>query len=299
MLQKNVSSSVADRNFAPMKRVDLGHLRLEPGRRFTSMIPTLVFACFVAVWVTVWVIFLIRASPAGWFPWAGVALVIMAFAAVTAGLARQLPAQNVVLVNAVLLGGGAGLNALDSATGIPFGIRVPAENWGQHLAWVLPLGWATALLSSRGVARLILRPLRPSPRYGYWVLGATLVLTLLFELMLELLATNVTGAWSWKPARVPLDWHGTPWVNFFGWTVSAALLLAFVTPALINKSPVPRPPDYYPFWVWLLINLLFSTGALTHHLWDAAAMGAVEIVAVGGLVLWSSLSTKKSPGASR
>jgi hypothetical protein len=58
------------------------------------------------------------------------------------------------------------------------------------------------------------------------------------------------------------------------------LILAFVTPMLINKHPVHRrPPDFHPLAVWLGGILLFGAGAATQGLWSAVALdGIVGIV---------------------
>ena len=49
-------------------------------------------------------------------------------------------------------------------------------------------------------------------------------------------------------------------------------ILAFATPALIQKQPRSKPtqPDYHPFAVWLLSLALFATAAIVHGLWPAA-----------------------------
>jgi hypothetical protein len=60
-------------------------------------------------------------------------------------------------------------------------------------------------------------------------------------------------------------------VNFLGWAVGTLLILAFITPSLIDKKKVKHPPDYQPLIIWLLLNLFFATGVLAHGLWPAAA----------------------------
>jgi hypothetical protein len=56
------------------------------------------------------------------------------------------------------------------------------------------------------------------------------------------------------------------------------VILAFTTPSLINKKPVKHPPDYHPLIVWILVNALFATGAMTHQLWAAGAVAVVHCV---------------------
>jgi hypothetical protein len=69
-------------------------------------------------------------------------------------------------------------------------------------------------------------------------------------------------------------------VNFIGWAVTTLLILAFVTPFLLNKRPVKNPPDYHPLVVWLVLSLLLLTGAAVHHLW----LATVTIAAQSGLL---------------
>jgi uncharacterized membrane protein len=110
----------------------------------------------------------------------------------------------------------------------------------------------------------------------------------LLDLGMEPFAVRVKHFWLWNPTKLRFDWYGAPSVNFFGWAVTAVLILAFATPTLINKKPGPQPPpDYAPLVVWLLISLLFATGAGVHHLWPALGLiclysSAVAVFALRG-----------------
>ena len=140
------------------------------------------------------------------------------------------------------------------------------------------------ILASRGVARLMLRPWRKTQNYGFRVIGLTTALVVLFDVGLEPFATRVKRYWFWNPTKLRLDWYAAPGVNFFGWAVTTLLILAFATPALINKKPgPPPPPDYIPLVVWLLFNLLFATGAAVHHLWPALGLICAISARRGGL----------------
>jgi len=60
----------------------------------------------------------------------------------------------------------------------------------------------------------------------------------------------------------------------------ALLMLALVTPALINKSPVRRVPDYHPLAVWLGAIMLFGIASALHGMWVAVALdGAMAVLA--------------------
>lgn len=181
------------------------------------------------------------------------------------GLARRLPLQNVVAV--AIMGGlvGFGVNALDASTGIPFGPRQFQEGSGPHLFDVpalLPFLWLTLLLCGRGIARLIFKRHRTLAYYGFWVLGlaATLVTT-------EMVLVEPTAArlnwWRWiEPGG--WVWQGVPLVNWLGCWVTSLLLLAFLTPWLLNKRPVPQPVDVHPLVISLALAGWMAVDEIVH-----------------------------------
>ena len=87
------------------------------------------------------------------------------------------------------------LHGLGAATAIPFGPFTYTNAAGPRifgvLAWPITALWIIAILNSRGVARLILRPWRKIRTYGFWLIGITAVLTVLFDVALEPFATRV------------------------------------------------------------------------------------------------------------
>ena len=89
-------------------------------------------------------------------------------------------------------------------------------------------------------------------------MGLTALLTVLFDLALDPFAARVKHYWLWLPTKFPVTWQGAPLVNFLSWAAVSLLILAFVTPALINKNPVRRAPDFHPLAVWLGAILLFG-----------------------------------------
>ena len=235
---------------------------------------------FVLVWTVVWVPYQLP-GPAGW---PDAVLVLAATTTTLVSLSRQLPGQNVVLAAAIIVFIAAIVESVGAVTAIPFGPFAYTDNAGVRifdtLAWPIPLVWVIAVLNSRGVARLILRPWRKLRAYGFWLIGLTALLTMLFDFNLEPFATRVKHFWLWNPTKLPLTWYGAPLVNFLGWLVTALLIFTFVAPALIDKRqrPAKRPPDYHPLVVWLLANGLFITGAFAHQLWPAAVFGAATSI---------------------
>lgn len=226
--------------------------------------------------------------------WPGAVLLVLAVVGTIAALARHLPLQNVLFAACFIGLAGGAADWLDWKTGIPFGAFTPGQNIGPKLfhalPWAMPVIWVLAILSSRGVARLILRPWRKLHAYGFWLIGVTTVLTVLFELAFDPFASQVNHYWHWEPTKLSLSWQGAPLVNFFGWLVVTLLILAFVTPTLINKHPIHRRlPDFHPLGVWLGGVLLFGIGAATLGLWSAVLLDGIIGIVVAVLAVRGSL----------
>jgi uncharacterized membrane protein len=255
--------------------------------------------------------------------WLEAALVLTAAAATMRSLSRQLPVQNVLLAAAIIGFTGGIAHGLSALTGIPFGGITFTDDagplWLGGFAWLFPFLWIIAILSSRGVARLILEPRRRSRTYGYWLIGVTALLAALFGLALDLFASQVKGYWRWQPAQSALAWQGLTPMNFIGWFLIALLVQFLAMPALIGKRPsgglpfhepgradlllgldagqqeAPGartagpartwPPDYHPLVVWLLGLSLFATGGFAHGLWQAGVLCGAIAVTTGTLAL--------------
>jgi uncharacterized membrane protein len=270
-----------------MNRVVLKDIELR-SNRFSGLAPKVrqvLFGLFLLQFTLVWVRLWLPWPLLGNVRWPDGLLVVLTTATVLASLTRQLPGQNVMLASVIIAFIAGAVQTLGALTAIPFGPFTYTEHIGQQLfyplPWAVPMVWIAVLLASRGVARLILRPWRKTQNYGFTLIGITTLLVVLLDVGLEPFATNVKHYWFWNPTKLKFDWYTTPWVNFFGWAVTALLILAFATPSLINKKPMPQPrPEYSPLVVWLLLNLLFATGTAVHHLWPAAGATALGIVAV-------------------
>jgi uncharacterized membrane protein len=204
--------------------------------------------------------------------------------------AQQLPWQNVLLAAAGIAVIGGGAHAAGVKTALPFGPFIFGENAGDKmfytLPWMVPFLWIIIVLNARGVARLILRPWRKAKTYGFRLLGATAVLTALFDVAFDPFATHTKHFWIWTSTKLPLTWLGAPLVNFLAWGAVAALMLGFTTPALIRKQPGQKSgPDYHPLVVWLAAMLLFGTAAALNNLWPAVAVDAVIGIAVASFAI--------------
>jgi uncharacterized membrane protein len=214
--------------------------------------------------------------------WLEALLLVLAAASTITALVRQLPLQNVVLAACVIALMGGAVHALGVTAGIPFGPFLFGADAGPQLfktlPWALPLIWVAVVLNSRGVARLILRPWRKVRSYGFWIIGLTTLLTVWFDLAFDPFAARVHHYWFWLPTKFPLTWQGAPLVNFFSWAAVTLLMLAFVTPALINKNPVRRRRDFHPLAVWLGAMVLFGLASAQHGMWPAVVLDSVMAV---------------------
>jgi uncharacterized membrane protein len=223
------------------------------------------------------------------------AFISLAVAGTLASLWRQLPLQNILLATFGIGIIGGGFSALGVRTALPFGPFFYGSPMGPQmfktLPWAMPLVWVVIIFNSRGVARLILRPWRKNKNYGFRAIGLAGVLGLLFDVALEPFATLVKHYWRWVPTAVPVTWQGAPLVNFLAWGFIAALILLFVTPALISKKPRSKSgPDYHPLCLWLGGIIIFATGCAVHGIWlpvivDAAIGIVTTIFAIRG-AMW-------------
>jgi uncharacterized membrane protein len=276
----------------PVSRVPLKDIPLRPipFSGWAHKVHRVLFALFLLQWMLVWTRLWLPRPPFEEAQWPEGLLLVLATATLLASLTCQLPGQNVMLASLIITFIAGAVATLGALTGIPFGPFIYTEAIGQQLfyplPWAVPMTWLVALLVSRGTARLSLRPWRNTPNYGYWLIGLTTLLTVFLNFGLEPFATQVKHYWRWNPTRIRLDWYTTPCVNFLGGAVTALLILAFATPALINKQPTTHPPpDYHPLAVWLLLSVLFATGAAVHQLWAAVAVIAAGSVTVTALAL--------------
>jgi uncharacterized membrane protein len=209
--------------------------------------------------------------------WPDGLLLASALATSMLALGRRLPFQNVLTATGLIVLLAGVLLGLTAWTGIPFGPIFYTGNAGAKLGdllpWTLPLWWVVLLLNGRGVARLILRPWRKTPYYGFWVIGLTAALLVAFDLGLEPFAVFVRDYWLWRTPRGVPAWFTAPWVNFLTWFVTASAILVFSVPWLINKNPVKRPMDYHPLIVWLVLNAWLALGNGLHdRCWPAAVV---------------------------
>ncbi|HOC54517.1 MAG TPA: carotenoid biosynthesis protein [Verrucomicrobiota bacterium] len=262
-----------------MQRVVFRDVALRSNRfsGLAAKVHRVLFVLFLLQFALVWARLWLPGPMFGNARWPDGLLLVLANATLLASLTCQLPGQNVMLASIIIAFIAGAVQSLGALTAIPFGPYVYTENIGRELfhplPWSVPLIWLAVILSSRGVARLMLRPWRKTRNYGFRLIGFTTLLAVLLDVGLEPFATRVARYWFWNPTKLKVDWYTAPLVNFFAWGVTTLLILAFATPSLINKKPPQEPSlDYSPVVVWLLFMLLFATGAAVHQLWPALGL---------------------------
>jgi hypothetical protein len=268
--------------------------RVRVGLSFPRLASGLLLALLLAGFALVAFEVCLPARPLGdgWPPVA--VLLLLAVAATLAAQAKHLPGQNVALASTMILL----LAGLALAAGVRAGIPLvgpitgPAGSADEVLHW-LPWGaafWLLGLLTSRGVARLILRPRRASFTYGFQVLGLTVFLFVLFNLASQPLAPALGHSRPWQPGRAAAHWPGTPCIGLGAQALAALVILTLVTPWLIDKRQTDSPAESYPLMIWTLANLLFTVAALAHQAWGAAALAALGAALVTPLGLRGAAS---------
>jgi len=236
---------------------------------------------FVAAFVLVMVmLFKPLKLPSQFAGWPEAWLLLLGTACTITSITRRLPLQNVLLAVLVIVVIGGAVHTLGAMTGIPFGPFMFGSSMGAEifkmLPWAVPLIWVMAVLNSRGMARLILRPWRKVSGYGFWLIGLTAALTVLFDFAFEPFASRVKFYWLWTPTKFPVAWEGVPVSNFLGWAGVSLLIALVIAPALINKQPGKKnAPDFHPFAIWLSAVLLFGTGCALRGLLDAAVADGI------------------------
>ncbi|MCX7722635.1 MAG: carotenoid biosynthesis protein [Verrucomicrobiae bacterium] len=220
--------------------------------------------------------------------------VLVAVAATIAAASRSAPAQNVWLAAGVTALLSTGILVLDAALGIPFGKMRYMDAAGPRIfglvPWAMPLVWVAVVLNARGVARLIMRPWRKSQNYGLWVMGVAAFLAASFDLGLEVFASRLGRFWVWETRPGLPTWYGAPVSSVIGWLMGTLLILAFVTPLLINKRGTGshHRSGVQPLAIWIVLSVMLASVAAVHGLWLGAAVIIASTVVTSALAIYGA-----------
>ncbi|RME96011.1 MAG: carotenoid biosynthesis protein [Verrucomicrobia bacterium] len=211
--------------------------------------------------------------------WAGVAAVLT--------LMRRLPLENAVGGGLTLLILSLMVCALSAHSGIPLGEIEYSPRLGPRVFGLVPLTlpflWTAVMLTSREAARLILRPWRRDPFYGYYLVTVAAVLTALMAAIIEPYAVQAGHWWLWPKAPERFNWGGAPPGSLVVWLLAATFMLMAATVYLVPKRPIHSSPSLHPVWIWLGLGVWFILGEAGQGLWREVAVGTLIVLVVGAL----------------
>jgi uncharacterized membrane protein len=183
--------------------------------------------------------------------WLNAVVVVLALWSAVAAFAPALPWPQVLLAGGLAAFSGGLVEAVNAATGFPFGVVAFTSKAGPMILglipWWLPVTWAIVALSARGAARAILRRSCQHPLHGYRVIGVSVMLAVITTFGLLRMASHAVQAWT-------LD--GNPILRGAGLVVLQLFIQVAMTPLLIDKFPGSRPPSFRPLVVWSGANLI-------------------------------------------
>jgi uncharacterized membrane protein len=255
------------------------------------------FVMFLLLWLALMGLMLSLKVPLpeSW-RWAQGLFLASATATTLVAQARHLPAQNVVVAAVLIAFVGGVVQTVGATTGIPIGAFAHTNKFGpllfDTLPGLIPLIWVVAIINSRGVARLILRPWQKSKLYGLRLIGLTCLLTVLFDFGLEPFAPKASHSRIWEQPETTFTWYTSPWINLVGWAITTLLILTFATPWFIDKRSVGQRPDYHSLIVWVSLVLLFATASAARQLWLAAGIHVLAGALATAFALRGALLTE-------
>jgi hypothetical protein len=243
----------------------------------------------IAAWIgSVFALFPAPASPKP-PAWPDGLLVLFALISTGLSLARTLPAQNIVAVAAIawVVTGAAfaslAFNLTSTARIIYSESLGPAA--GGRVPWIQWPVWLVVLVMARGVAMLIVRPVRVRSRYGLWLMGVTAMLVVGLSVGLEVLATQVKHYWRWEISALREQGIGLLGPAVALWFMAAIVFQLLALPWLVSKRPVEPPPDWHPLILWCLVNLWITAGTSTRGWLGTAALVAVLTAIITALAV--------------
>ncbi len=147
----------------------------------------------------------------------------------------------------------------------------PHINW----PWMLPLLWMVALINARGVARLILRPVKHWNGYGFWVIGFASVLAALWMCLVDIAVTSAAPLWNWRQTLSIPGFHDLPILLPVRNIVVGLTAMILGMPWLLNKKPVPEPINWHPLGIWLVSLSGLTTVAIVRESTPQTVAGLV------------------------
>lgn len=189
------------------------------------------------------------------------ALLAASIVATLAGASRPLPFQNVAWAACVIVILCGVAHTIAALTGIVFGPFLFTAAAGPRIAgvlpWWIPLMWVTVIVSSRGMARLIVQPWHGTSHFGIALVLLSSSLSVLFGMAFDPCASANWRLWIWRTTAAP-QLGGTPLTALAGWFTLSVVAATCVMPLLIRKKPGAAPIDFASPAVWLTLVITFA-----------------------------------------
>jgi hypothetical protein len=189
------------------------------------------------------------------FTWLNGAALLLSLASILGLLARDFPTQNLLAICAIIgVIGWIEIWIPGSAT---------SHTASPMTALILTVVWSTVLLTSRFMARLILKASRGNGTYAIrvWLLASLMAALLNLGISILLSAANPSSATN----------PGVSSLQFLRSFATALVMMICTAPWLIPKRPVSQVESLDPIVVWLGENLLCGSAAIHLHAWRQAA----------------------------
>ncbi len=198
--------------------------------------------------------------------------VLLGCAAAVVHAAGRLGARGAARMLLVTAGGGLLVEAVGTATGVPFGPYAYASSLGPSflgVPLVVPLAWTMMAWPAWLVAGRL-----ASGRFRIALAGWALA-SWDFFLDPQMVAA---GHWVWTDPAPTLPWvPGVPLTNYVGWIAVAVLMMA----AMPSAPAVPGDAPMLVFYVWTYASSVVAHGVFFglpgSALWGGLAMGTVAV----------------------
>jgi putative membrane protein len=203
--------------------------------------------------------------------WGVIAGVILQAAAVLVVLQGAWGTRETLRVAAIVIPLSWLVERVGSTTGIPFGDYDYTDALAPLLGGVplvIPIAWLMMLPAAWAVAAVI----TGGTRGWRFVVVSALAFTA-WDLFLDPQMVG-WGYWVWEQ---PGGYFGIPWINFFGWFVSSALITFAVRPKLPPLGPLLA--------IYTITWFLQSVGQA--FFWNMPGPAAVGFVVMGAFVVLS------------
>ena len=208
-------------------------------------------------------------------PWGVMVTVLLLVASVLGVLLRAWGVVPVLHMTTLVLPVAWLIEWIGSTTGFPFGqyhYTALLQPQLGHVPLIIPLAWLMMLPPAWAIAAVITR--------GRGRLAFILVSALAFTAWDFFLDPQMVkwGYWVWAERYAESStYFGIPWVNFLGWTLSAALLTVLARPGQIPIQPLVT--------IYVITWILQTIGQLCF--WQMPGPALTGFVTMGLMIVWA------------